>query len=321
MDFKKARDLLELPNNFSLRQLKKNYHTKALKIHPDKCTDNPLANEKFNEINEAYSYLLTYLSISSENMEQNSNANLDANLHTNLDANLNVNNKKPMSYKELLCNFLNINNTELRDIISTIVSGYKKTSVSMFENLEKQTAMDLYSFIVKYQDLLYLDSEDLVEIKSIIREKMKNDDIYVLNPSLSDIFNHRIYKLTVNSNTYYVPLWLSELHFTDESSDSDIIVLCVPELPEHISIDENNNVHYNIKTSVSGLLKNEKISIDICDLDDSEDKKKVEILASEMFIKKHQTVIKRGEGIAVYHSNDYYNVDKLSTIFVHVTLI
>ena len=39
MNFKKARDLLERPNNFSLKQLKKNYHTKALKTHPDKCKD------------------------------------------------------------------------------------------------------------------------------------------------------------------------------------------------------------------------------------------------------------------------------------------
>ena len=66
MDFKKARDLLELSNNFCLKQLKKNYHTKALKTHPDKCINDPLASKKFNEINEAYSYLLTYLSITSE---------------------------------------------------------------------------------------------------------------------------------------------------------------------------------------------------------------------------------------------------------------
>lgn len=300
MNFKKARDLLELPNNFSLKQLKKNYHTKALKTHPDKCIDDQLATEKFNEINEAYSYLVTYLSVVSESNENNIN--------------------HPTSYKDLLCSFLNINNTELQDVISTIVSGYKKTSVSMFENLEKQTAMDLYNFIVKYQELLYLDSENLLEIKTIIREKMKNDDIYVLNPSLSDIFNHRIYKLVVNNNTFYVPLWLSELHFKDEDTGTDVIVLCVPELPEHISIDENNNIHYNIKTSIVGLLKNEKISIDICDLDESELKKHLDIMSSEMFIKKHQTISKCDEGIAIYNSNDYYNVDKLSTIFVHITL-
>ena len=66
MNFKTARELLELNNNFSLQDLKKNYHMKALKTHPDKCINDPLASEKFKAINDAYHYLLDYLSINGD---------------------------------------------------------------------------------------------------------------------------------------------------------------------------------------------------------------------------------------------------------------
>ena len=51
MNFKMARELLELQNNFSLQELKKNYHMKALKTHPDKCKDDDGASEKFKKVN------------------------------------------------------------------------------------------------------------------------------------------------------------------------------------------------------------------------------------------------------------------------------
>ena len=90
MNFKTARDLLELPNNFSLKQLKKNYHTKALKTHPDKCKNDTKTSNKFKEINEAYSYLLTYLSVISDQDREKTK------------------NNETTSYKDLLCSFLNI---------------------------------------------------------------------------------------------------------------------------------------------------------------------------------------------------------------------
>jgi len=292
MNFKKARDLLELPNNFSLKQLKKNYHTKALKTHPDKCKDDN-AKEKFNEINEAYSYLLTYLSVVNQSEKH-----------------------EVETYEQMLYNFLNTHNISLKDTISTIVSGYQKISVSMFEAFDKQTAMELYTFISRYKYLLYLHDENLESIKKIIREKVKNDNIYILNPSLSDLFNHRIYKLKCNDNTYYVPLWLSELHY-----ENDIIVFCIPDLPDHITIDENNNIHCSIQTKISGLLKNEKITVDMCELDDSKERKIISISTSDLFIRKYQTITKVNEGISILNSDDCYNIEKLSTVYVHITLI
>ncbi|KAH6560765.1 hypothetical protein BASA62_010272 [Batrachochytrium salamandrivorans] len=47
-------DLLEIPANASNGAIKKAYYLKAMKYHPDKNLDNPLAEEQFKLISEAY---------------------------------------------------------------------------------------------------------------------------------------------------------------------------------------------------------------------------------------------------------------------------
>ncbi|KAJ1340243.1 hypothetical protein BSLG_005129 [Batrachochytrium salamandrivorans] len=50
-------DLLEIPANASNGAIKKAYYLKAMKYHPDKNLDNPLAEEQFKLISEAYQVL------------------------------------------------------------------------------------------------------------------------------------------------------------------------------------------------------------------------------------------------------------------------
>ena len=240
MNFKKARELLELQNNFSLQELKKNYHMKALKTHPDKCSNDPMASEKFKEVNDAYHYLLDYLSVTGEiNKKENEQDN---------------------SYHNLLYKFLNIDHNTLHELIAKITQGYHNITVSMFENMEKDDSLQLYNFVVKYKDILHISDQDIVKIKNIIREKVKNDNVYILNPSIEDLFNHRIFKLKCDDDIFYVPLWHSELQFSGSGEERlDINVICVPELPENITIDQYNNIHYNINIALDGILDKEDI--------------------------------------------------------------
>ncbi|EGF76207.1 hypothetical protein BATDEDRAFT_14991 [Batrachochytrium dendrobatidis JAM81] len=50
-------DLLEIPATASSAVIKKAYYLKAIKCHPDKNLDNPLAEEMFKQISEAYQVL------------------------------------------------------------------------------------------------------------------------------------------------------------------------------------------------------------------------------------------------------------------------
>ena len=299
MNFKIARELLELQTNFSLQELKKNYHMKALKTHPDKCIDDPKASEKFKELNDAYHYLLDYLSVTGEiNKKENESDN---------------------SYHNLLYKFLNIDHNTIHELISKLTQGYYNITVSMFENMEKDNSIELYNFIVKYKDILYINDDDIQKIKSIIREKVKNDNVYILNPSIEDLFNHRIFKLKYNDDVFYVPLWHSELQFTGSNNNSDINVICVPELPENITIDQYNNIHYNINIGLDGIINKEYIDFHICNLD--EGKKIVKLKVSDLRVTKYQTLILRNQGIAVIDRSDSYNIDNLSDIVFHVTLV
>ena len=61
MNKKKAIKILNLENNFTKEQLKKQYRIKALELHPDK-NKNEDANERFQELGEAYKYLTNNIS-------------------------------------------------------------------------------------------------------------------------------------------------------------------------------------------------------------------------------------------------------------------
>ena len=56
MNLLEAKKILELPKNYTQEILKQNYRKLILQYHPDKCKE-PLANEKFAKINEAYKIL------------------------------------------------------------------------------------------------------------------------------------------------------------------------------------------------------------------------------------------------------------------------
>ena len=49
--------LLDLPRNASEADIKKAYRRLAMKFHPDRCPDDPHAQEKFKEAKEAYEVL------------------------------------------------------------------------------------------------------------------------------------------------------------------------------------------------------------------------------------------------------------------------
>ena len=52
------------------------------------------------------------------------------------------------------------------------------------------------------------------------------------------------------------------MHFEDKTQKNDLIVKCIPDIPDHISIDENNNLHISVihRTNLRDLLEKNSIS-------------------------------------------------------------
>lgn len=309
MDFQSAIKILELSHSFSLIELKKNYYKLCLKWHPDKNKTNPDATIKFQELSMAYMFLKEYLEtdLSEEDIFNKKNNNYyECDEPNDLDF-INILNK---FMDTLLCK--KINKESLIHIIEKLTNNCNKISIKLFENMDKETALEMYSYLKQYNDIMHISEESLNEIHFIINNKFKNDEIIKLHPNIDNLLNDEIYKLEFDSTTYYIPLWHHQLNY-DLSLNNQLIVYINPILDNHINIDNNNNIHINLNSKINGLLNQGKIYFNIGE-------KVFEILCNKLKIIQEQDYIIKNKGILNINVNDIYNNSNRSDIIVHLTL-
>jgi DnaJ-class molecular chaperone len=332
MDIQQAFEILDINLNkikisdITQEYIKKKYHKQALINHPDKNGNTVLSKEKFQKINEAYDYLLKELIAINGNTRDKYETNKSNNGNTDF-----FNNYFSHSYhsesKNMYTNLLSVfieeilqGNCSYKDlivkIIKDIVIGYSNISLnSLFEELDKETTLEIYNFLFKYKYILHVNNTTLERIESIIKQKYENDLIFVLNPSLNDLLENNIYKLYVDNKLYLVPLWHNELYF--DSPNGDIIVLCNPELPQNMTIDEDNNIYIETTiqaTDISNLIMNES---NICiQLND----RQIQIPVNQLYMKKEQYYTFKRQGISQIIEKDIYNINYKSDIIVKILL-
>lgn len=314
-----ALDLLDIStdeieiSNITHEYLKKQYHKMALKWHPDKNGNSYSSKDKFQKINEAYEYLCEELHL----------INDDNTTTYFTDVRYNKSESPNYMYVSILSKYLSIllkgdYNELLIQIVKEIVMGCKAISIKMFEDLDKHKAVEVYHLLCKYKDVFCISNNTLDLVSSVIKEKYKNDKVFILNPTLKDLIENNMYKLYVDDKLYLVPLWHNEMYF-DAPDGSEIIVLCKPELPDHVTIDEDNNIHISKKISIKNDLANiiygnQPVCVEIMS-------KKYSFPISKLYIKKQQTYIIKGQGISKIVENDIYNVNLKGDIIVDVKLI
>ena len=325
MDLIQAMEIMEIEmdeiTKITLGTLKKKYHKLALLNHPDKNGNSIEATEKFKEIGVAYEVLKRELALlnpldeDSEKQPPQMNTGYSSVLNMFLESILQGN------YNEFILS-----------TIKDIVSGCKEISIKMFDKLDRETSLVIYDFILKYKNILHVSDSILNLLREVILEKFKDIQIYVLNPSIDDLFENNVYKLEINKTLYFVPLWHGELYFDANidnkkeeeersvervlsSNEHDIIVKCIPDLPPHMNIDENNNLYVNINIPFqASLLKDKSIPIYL-------GKKRFEIEIDCLLIKEKQTYVFKRMGISVINENDMYNVERKGDIYVKITFV
>jgi len=324
MNIQIALNLLDIDENYqdiTKDFVKRKYHKMALKWHPDKNGNTIEATHRFQKINEAHIYLVTELCLDNDSNSDNDNfvsssffkdtkhdTKNDTNLYTSLLsmflANILKVDSKVMS--ELLINII-------KDIV---INGYKVISTKIIDDLDKEMSLELYNFLNKYKHILYISSQTLEFVSSLIKEKYKNDSVYILNPSIDDLLDNNIYKLYVDEQLYLVPLWHNELYFEDLNKN-DIIALCHPELPDNITIDENNDIHCDLlvdfeKEAIISFEKGLSLIIG---------KRIFKIPFEKLYIKKEQKYIIKGQGVSKICEDDIYNQTNSSKgdIIVNIT--
>lgn len=288
MNCKTALDILELDSvNITPESLKRKYHKLALQHHPDKNGNTPESNEKFRQIHEAYELLKREIDDKEEET------------------------KLPV-YADLIRMFMGEGNYSavFTKIVTTILSNYKtKQFISgLFKDLDKDTALGVYSFLTKYNFLFHLSQEILDELRDVVTRKCENTIVYTLNPSVNDLLEHNVYKLYHENELFLVPLWHSELYF--ECGPKEIIVLCEPQLDVGMSIDEDNNLSVVAKIDLDFDKSHIPVTIG---------NKMFEIPRRELYMKREQLYRFKGQGVSKIKDN-IYDVTDLADIVVKVII-
>ena len=172
----------------------------------------------------------------------------------------------------------------------------------------------MFSFLCKYHSILHLDNSILEQVKEIVAKKFENVQVFLLNPSLKDLLWDNLYKLKVEDSVYLVPLWQNEVYF--DGKKDEIIVRCVPDLPERVLLDEHNGLHIYIERPFKlEYLDTNRLSFEI-------EGKTFEIPNLEF--KRTHTYFLSDQGIPFINETDYavfyHSASVIKRAGIHVTL-
>ena len=309
MNLNDAFEILELDINskftLSNETIKKQYRKLALRYHPDKNGNTEESNERFKKINEAYTYINNLYNETNDNNDVDKTTFSQSSLYTDI-------------LKQFIKSSFEGKYTEvLSKIVSKIIGAGKRISTELFNELDKETALNIFSFLSNNRSTLHLSQEILDLVREIVVKKYDNVEIYKLNPSINDLINNNIYKLHVNNEIFFVPLWHNESYFETKNNSSEILVICEPELENGLTIDDDNNIH--IKKQINAqdlpnlLVNNSPIIVQI-------GSKEISIPIEQLYIKKNQIYKIKCQGLAKV-KRDIYDVSEKTDVIVHITII
>jgi hypothetical protein len=305
MNDKDAFKLLEIDisvvgyHHITHEYLKKQYRKMALKNHPDKNGNSIESNEKFQQINEAYDYLKREMGID-EKVEPSSESSLYFDILKGF-------------VQAMMEDTLNMQSDVLSKIVKDILLAGKNLSIQLFDGLDKDTSMLIYTFLSNHRNTLHINNDMIELIRNLVIKKYDNVQVYKLNPSIQDVLDNNVYKLYIQDELFLVPLWHTESYF--DISGGEIIVLCDPVLPSGITLDDDNNICLDCYISIRDELcsyfqENGTIPVQVFD-------KVYEIPISELYMKREQYYRIKQAGLTKT-KKDIYDVSEKTDIVVRV---
>lgn len=321
MDFekskiKKSRFILELTPNkkYTLDELKKKYRIAALKYHPDKHFNSDDAKAKFQEINEAYIFLCGKYDTDAGKRTEYGNYCKDEHCYSELFSSF---------INSLMKDFSKTKVTELNVIIQVLMNKCVSITSTIFDNMDKESLLFIYNLIMKYDTILDIGGERLNRVISLIKNKLQMNDVIIIRPTISELFDVNNIQVVEHENkTYYVPLWHTELYYgisnnnnKQHKEERELIVKCIPKLPEYIYIDEANNIYVDVRTRVENLFNQTTLSITLAD------SVSFDIPVNTLEFKTNQTITLTKCGIPVINTENIYDVSERMNVIIHLEVL
>lgn len=302
MNVQIALSKLKLDNKYNIKniteltsvELKRSYHIMALNYHPDKNKEIN-AKERFQEIGEAYTFLHNIINSNIYNIYEN---NTEEEIYDT-------------PYTDLMINLLKMllskpDSGEINKFQKKCIEYTNKLLDQLFDKINLNVLEDIYKFIVKNSMGL---SEDMINvIKDLINKKLMKYNMYIISPSLENIMNSEIFKLEIEEDIVYVPLWHQEMVY------ENILIKIQPILPDNVTIDEYNNMHITYEERFINLLNLIKEDIKFIEINN------YKVYLEELRLKKIQVVIFKNEGISLINTNDILDNKTKGNVLIHIHL-
>jgi hypothetical protein len=326
MNYQRAYETLLInPKDISLEVIRKQYKLMALKYHPDKNSADDAA-EVYRDIKEAHDYLISGIS-SFQGCDSESDPECDSECDSDdsedEDSNLQFAStiyqkiKESSSYIGVAASFIETlyNNKTFQKhifhpILMRILLGCEEKGLQLFETMDKSRAQKVFAIISLYRDAFHISDAFLEKVQQILDLKTDNLEVVkervILNPNLDDLYNKSVFKLRPS---VLVPLWFSELIYEKEN----IIVECIPELPEHITLDEHNNIHVRLSYLISDVWKKDILEVSV-------GTRVFTILTRDLKLMPYQIFAHMCAGIPVQNDKNIFKTDHLSNVIIHVLL-
>lgn len=307
MNLQIALNILNLNSKYNIKnikeltniELRKNYHIMALNYHPDKNKELD-ANERFQEIGEAYTFLHNVI---------NSNVNKDKNniYENNIYEEIYI-----TPYTDLMINLLKIlikpetENGEINKFQKKCIEYTNKLLDQLFDKINLNVIEDIYKFLLKNSMDL---SEDMIKIIiDILNKKLMKYNMYIITPSLDNILKSEIFKLEIDNFIVCVPLWHQEMTY------NNILIKIQPLLPDNITIDENNNMHITYENEFVNLCNLIKDNIKFIEINN------YNVYIQDLKFKTTQIIIIKNQGIPLINTNNIFDNKIKGDVLIHINL-
>ena len=292
MDINTSLKILNLSYDYTYIDLKKAYHIHALLYHPDKNKND--TTDKFKDINTAYNIL-------NDNLNNVNNVTGD-----------NCTEDTDHEYLSLVFNFivfLSKGNDE--DVLSKINQESEEIIKKILDKLSLDIIEDIYLYIENNDSIIlnYVDNSTKLLINNIIKEYIKDYTIIRIKPNITNLINRDVYKLKINEELIYIPLWHNKLIYQKNIIDIQ------PELPDNITI-VNNIIYYKLEKtyySIIDLIKQNDNYIYISEID-----KYIDI--TNIKFKNYQNIILKNKGLPKIDYNNNFSLSNYNDIIIELCL-